>query len=183
MKKLALLFLILVMIIGAGVFVFYKFYLPDLVANVIVNGETPGFVPVSVQKKIEKFKAPVNKASEDLIIHIHKSNITLDQIFKAIDETEEEQVHAALDELNIVEVTNTNQAFDVMKKHFTADFDIEDLREPFNKNVNMKLIRKAINRANNYRDEEVMDPEMAKEVIKKILLQKENEYNKMMGGN
>jgi hypothetical protein len=183
MKKLVFLILILVLIIGGGIFIFYKYYFPDFVANAIVKEETPPFVPVYMQRKFEKFKAPVNRASEDIINQMHKSHLTLEQIFKAIDETDEEQVHAALGELTLSEVKTTNQAFDVFKRHFRADFDVEVLREPFNRNVNMKMINKAIDRANAYRDEEVMDPEMAKAVIKKILLQKEKEYQEMLGGN
>src|SRR5687768_5962256 len=103
MRKFALFLLTLIVIIGVGAFIFYKFYLPDMVAEALIKDETPSYVPVAVKNKLEKFKAPMNKASEDVIAQMHESNLSLDQILKAIDETEEQDVHAALYELNSTE--------------------------------------------------------------------------------
>jgi hypothetical protein len=180
MKTFLIILLSLLVIIGLGGFIFYKFYLPDLVAEAIIHDETPPYVPEHVKAKIEKLKVPINQASEDLIQEIHKSNITLEEVIKAIDETQETQVYSAVDELNDVKAKNTNEVFDIAKKHLHADFDLEVLREPFNKNVNMKMINKAMNYLNSTRNEG-LDPETMKAIAKKVLIEKEKEYNAMLG--
>jgi hypothetical protein len=176
MKKLIVWTIVIIMLIGIGGFVFYRYYLPDMVVSAMVEDDLPAFVPERVKAKIEKIKVPVNKGAEAVIAQIHTSDVTLEQIFKAIDQTDEEQVNTALDELQETKITNTDQAFNLFKKHFRADFDVEIFREPFNKNVDMAMIKKARGYAESYRNDEAMDTEMAKAVIKKILLQKEKEY-------
>lgn len=174
---------ILLLLTVVGVSIFYKFYLPGLIADALVQEKEPAYIPTFVQTKIKKYKAPVNKGAEDVIREIHKSNVSLDQILVAIDKTEAEQVYSMLDELNDTEIKNTNQVFDLASRHFPVDFDIEVLRKPFNKNVTMAMIKKGITQANEKREEEGVDPEMAKSVIKQILRQKEQDFNKAMSGD
>lgn len=174
-------FFITILILCIIAFVFYRNYLPEIMADVMVKEELPVYIPKFMEKRIEKYRAPVNKSAEDVIIEIHKSKVTLDQILKAIDDSEEAQVYSAIDELTEMKPKNTDEAFDIAKKHFQVDFDIEVLREPFKKNVNIKMIQKGINQANDYRNEQIVDPELLKRMLKKILLQKEKEYNRELG--
>lgn len=181
MKKLLTWIVALLLIAGVGGFIFYKFYLPDLVADALITKkDTPGYIPKYIKIRVQKYKAPVNKGAEDVIQHIHERQISLDQVFKTIDETEEEQIYDILSELNHTKLKNPDQVFDIAKKHLHTDFDIEVLREPFNENVDLKLIRKGISYANAYRHDASISPEMAKAVIKRILLRKEKEFNHRM---
>lgn len=168
-----------VVLAGAGL-VFYKFYLPGLVADAIVEDNAPSYMPKFVENRMKKYKAPLNKGANDVIQEIHKSDVTLEQILDAIDRTEDRQVYAALDELGRSKVKNTNQVFDIAKKYINADFDVEVLRKPFNENISMAMIKRAMGYAEGYRKDESFDPEMAKAIAKKLLIQKEKEYRQSM---
>jgi hypothetical protein len=180
MKKFGIWLLALVITAGIGAYVFYKFYLPGLVAKELVKDEESVYVPRFVKAKIRKYKAPVNKGAHDVIKEMHKSNVTLEQLLQAIDETEEEQVRGMLAELNQINLKSTDQVFDVAKKHFTPGFDIEILRKPFNDNVSLDMVKNGLKQANSYASQADLDPEMAKAVAKQILIQKEKEYNRII---
>jgi hypothetical protein len=149
-----------------------------VVANAMVEEEVPAFIPSAVKQKIEKYKVPLNDAAGDVVSELHKSNVDLEQVLKAIDENSDKEFYAAIDELNSAELKNSDQAFDILKKHFKTDFDMELLRNAFTKNVDVKTIRKNLKQINEYRDQQLMDPEVAKEVIKKVLIEKEEEFKK-----
>jgi hypothetical protein len=168
--------LIIVFIVGGGVYVFYHYFFADVVANALVKEETPSYVPEKIKKGIAKIKAPLNKGAEDVILQIHKSGIPLDRVLNAVDQIQQPQIDAALDELQQAKITNTNQAFDIFKKYLPMDFDAESLRAPFNKNVDMDMIKKARGYAESYRTNEAIDTEMMKTIVKKILIQKEKEF-------
>jgi hypothetical protein len=181
MKKSIGWIIAILLIVGIGGFIFYKFYLPDLVADALVTKRgLPPYVPKHIKIRVQKYKAPINKGAEDVIHTIHHAHISLEDVFKTIDETEEEQVYAVINELKTTPLKNTNQVFDIAKKHLHTEFDVEVLREPFNKNVDMKLIKKGMDYANAYRNDASISPDMAKAVIKRILLQKEKEFNQAM---
>ncbi|HYC84993.1 MAG TPA: hypothetical protein VEB86_07215 [Chryseosolibacter sp.] len=183
MKKFVIVVVVLFAAAAAGAFVFYKVYLPELVASAIVNDQEPGYMPDYVQTKIRKYRTPVNQAAEDVIRHADRSNISMDQILRTIDNTKEEHVNAALAELSDRDVKNTNQVFDIFKKHIPADFDVEPLREPFNDHVSMKMIHDALERSRQQLDKENLDADMAKAVIKQVLVQKEAEYRRRTNAN
>jgi hypothetical protein len=183
MMKTLLGWIAVIIIAGAiGAFLFYKIYLPKMLAEAIVKQEESVYIPKFVQARIRKYKAPVNEAAEDVIREIHKSDINVDQIIEAIDRTEEEQVYAMLDELTQANLVSTNQVFDICKKYFTVDFDIELLRKPFNENVDVATIKSALKNSDYREHQQAVDPQMAKAIIKQVLLQKEAEYRKRMFG-
>jgi hypothetical protein len=180
MKKLFIGLLVLLMLVAIGGFVVYKFYMADLIADAIISKEdVPAFVPEKIKSKIDKYRTPINYGAEEAIKKIHESHITLDQLLKAIDEAPEDQAYALLEELNTTKIRSSNQVFDLVKERFPVDFDVEVFRKPFTEKVDIKTIRKGIAYMNQHA--ESMDVEMAKSVAKKILLQKEKEYNKVMG--
>jgi hypothetical protein len=180
MKKFLVWVIGLSVIVAAAAFIFYRFYLPGLVADAIMEEHTPRYVPTFVEARMKKFKAPLNKGTSDVIKEIHRSNVTLEQLLAAVDNTEPAQVHAALDELNNSKVKNTNDVFEIGKKYVQADFDVEVLRKPFNENVDMTMVKRALGYAEGRNDEDAVDPEMAKAVIKQLLIQKEKEYRQSM---
>jgi hypothetical protein len=176
MKKLLLAILVVAITICAGGFIFYKLYLPSLVAEVLTKAETPSYVPAFVQNKIEKYKAPINKGAEDIISELHKENISVHEVVKAIDDIPDRDIQAALNELQNENIKTTNQAFDIIARNVNTGFDVEPLRAPFNRNVNAKMIRKFLTDEDFKTYRESFDPAMIKSVTKEILLQKEAEY-------
>src|SRR5688500_2374173 len=100
MKKFFLFLVVLVIIGGVIGILFYIFYLPKMVAEVIVEEETPQYVPEFVKSKIEKYKEPLNKGAYDVVEHLHKSDIPVSKVIEAIDDTDEIQIYEALDQLN-----------------------------------------------------------------------------------
>lgn len=174
MRKLIISVFIVVAILAAGFYVFYKFYFPAVVAAAIASEETPAYLPKFLQKKIEAVSTPVNAGAEDVVKQIHQSGIPIDKILAMIDNTTEEQAYLFLDELNESALESTDQVFDIAKKHFPADFNIEVLRKPFNQNVNLKMIEKGVSFANNNRKLKDINIETAKAIAKKILLEKES---------
>jgi len=180
MKKILIGLIALILILVAGGYIVYKFYMDDLVAEAILAKEdVPSFVPAKVKAKIDKYRIPINYGAEEVVKKMHESKISLDQIIKAIDEAPEDQAYALLDELKKTKIKSSNQVFDMVKERFPVPFDIEVFRKPFNEKVDVKIIRKGISYATMH--EETIDVDMAKSVAKKILLQKEKEYNETMG--
>ncbi|MBX2955413.1 MAG: hypothetical protein KF846_04620 [Cyclobacteriaceae bacterium] len=155
----------------------YKQYAPFVIANAILKEEEPIFLPPKIKKKLKEKKVHYNKISKDVIQDIHKSNITLDQVLKALDEVTEEKVYLFLDEVNgLGEIKSSDQIFDLTKKYFPVDFDVEPLRKPFEEKADIVLLQKVIKKANEYRDNELIDFQSAKIVIKRILIEKEKEF-------
>lgn len=176
-----LLFAVCFLII-AGVVTYY-FFLPALIAKTVASEQLPAFIPQRIKTKIEKVNKPLNEGARTVISTIHSSGITFDQIIRAIDEAKEEQAYAMLDELNKTKITNVDQLFDIGKKYFLVDFDVEVFREAYRKKATLPLIEKAIAYANKYKNEKLMDAKTAKETAKRILRDKEEEFNKIVGSS
>ncbi|HYG00975.1 MAG TPA: hypothetical protein VD927_00960 [Chryseosolibacter sp.] len=177
MKKLLGWILAILIIFAIAGIVLYKYYLPQMIAEVVVAEETPAYVPKAIQQRVTKYKAPLSKAATDVVREIHESDVSLDQVFHAIDQAEEHDIHMALAELRKAELKKPNDAFNIAKKYIKADFDVEVLREPFNKHVDMDMIRVALKKTDQY-NEDALDADLIKAVIKNILLQKEKEFTK-----
>jgi hypothetical protein len=172
------LFFFLICILSAGII--YKFYLPSLVAKTLSADQLPGYFPKKLKTKIEKVKKPINETARDVINTMHTSGISLDQVLKAIDDAKEEQAYAMLDELNKTKITDVDQVFDMGKRYFPVDFDVEVFRDFYHKKATIPLIEKGILYANKYRNEKLMDAETAKETVKQILIAKEDQFNKIV---
>jgi hypothetical protein len=177
MKKLLWVILILAITFCVAGFVFYKLYLPALVADVLTKAETPSYVPAFVQNKIEKYKVPINKGAGDFVTELHRQNVPVQEVINTIDETSEEEIEAALNELKDQDIKTTDEAFDIIVRHVNSEMNLEIFRAPFKRNVEVKTIQKFLSDDdfNTYR--ESLDPAMVKEVAKKVLLEKEAEYN------
>lgn len=175
MKKILGWILAVVLILAIGGTLLYKFYLPQMIAEaVITDGASPAYVPKVVERQISRYKVPISNAATDIVKSMRASDITMDQVFEAIDKTEPQHIQMAFDELQKADLKTPDDAFNIFKKHINADFDVELLREPFTKNVNMKMIRVATKKANQYNEDSV-DADLVKAIIKNILLQKEKE--------
>jgi hypothetical protein len=170
------------MIIGVagGSYLAYKIYMPDVIAVAITSNELPSYLPETIKKKVKKIKKPVNDGANAIISTMHKSNVTLAQVLEAIDNVSEEEAHAMLDSLNTIQIQNTEQVFNMAKRQFPVDFDVEVFRKPYKEKVNMRLIKKGIAYANRYKGNEEMDFESARSILKSILINKEKEFNKIV---
>lgn len=177
MKKLIVVISILLVAAAIAGFVVFKYYIPDVVAEAIVAEKTPDYLPKKVQNKIKALRSPVNAGAEDVVKKIHQANIPMDKILVMIDNTTEDQLDNLIKELNQTPLKNTDQVFDIAKKHFSAGFDLEVLRQPFNKNVNLKMIQKGIqySNANTESESNNLNLQTAKAIAKKILIEKEKE--------
>lgn len=159
----------------------YKQYVPEIIANELLKKTEPAFLPKKVTEKMKEIKAKTNSISSDAIKDIHRSNISLEQVLKAIDDATEEKANILLDEINRLEdPKSADQIFDLAKKHFPVDFDVEALREPFLAKADSLNLKKAIRKANEYRDNKLIDFESAKIIIKRILIEKEKEFNQQV---
>lgn len=179
MKTLLSWFLAIAIVLGLGGLFLYKYYLPGMIGEAVVKDEIPAYVPDYMKSKMVKYKAPLNKGADDVIRQIHQANVPLDQVLGAIDKTDEAQINAMISEIQMSDVQSTDQVFNIAKRHLDPGFDIEVLREPFNKNVNIKMIRKALDESNQ-NAERTVDTDMAKAILKNILVQKEHEYNRKL---
>jgi hypothetical protein len=177
MKRFLLILIIIGLIVWAGGYLFYRIYLPDIVANALVSDKTPTYIPKRLMNKVDELRMPVNKGADEMIVQMRRNNVALEDVLAVIDDTDEEEARNFLSELNTVKPTDANQVFDIAKKHITADFDIEVFRAPFVKNVSMKSIRKAMGYANTNQKTNDLDIETGRAIAKQILIQKYNEVN------
>jgi hypothetical protein len=172
------LLVVAIVLTGLAAYVVYEVYLPQMIARSITD-ESTVLMPDKVEEKIQKIKKPVNRGAEVVVETIYKSGISMDQIFKAIDETEEEQAFAFLAELNNTRIESSDQVFNIAKKHFPVEFNVEVFRKPFNERVNVATIKKGVKYANIYKDREEFDTNTAKSIMKRVLLEKEEEFRKI----
>jgi hypothetical protein len=175
MKKFFLVFIIVGGVLWVGGYFLYTFYFPKFVAQAIISENKPTYLPKRIMNKIDEIRAPINKSTENLLREFQKANVPMTKVYEAIDETSEEDAYALLDEFNHSNLKTSNEAFDIVKKHIHADFDVEQFRKPFNENVDPKMIKRLMRYANMNRQMNEVDIKTAKEVAKQILMEKQKE--------
>jgi hypothetical protein len=176
MKKLLIVIIALIAIAIVGAIVWYKYYFPTMVAEAVVAEQLPAYIPKHIQVKINEFRGPVIASAEKVIEKMHDKNIPFDEVIETIDHATADQTNAFIEELASTKIKSTDQVFDIGKKHFPVDYEVEAFREPFNQNVDLRVIRKGIAYADANRKTNDVDLETLKEIAKKILVQKEKEY-------
>lgn len=177
-------FLVIVLIFGLVGFVLYKYYLPDVIATAISAETIPSYVPESVKTKMQRYKEPLNESTESIITSVHKNNVAFEEVMTTIDRVDEQTIVAALEDVKMRRPKTTNETFDIIKKYIPANgYDAEVFRSAFNENVNMPLIRKAIEHSKQPGALAEMEPEMVKAVVKNLLIQKEKEYQQKMAND
>ena len=174
MKKIITALLILT-VLGVSGYLVYRSLVPQIIARAVVSDSLPGYIPKRLQTKVEAIRTPLNEGTEAMLQKMHASEIPVDQVLEAVDDISEEEAYAFLDELNTTKPSNSNEVFDVAKKHFSTDFDLELFREPFNKHFDMDQINNAIAYANLNRKSNDVDIVTAKAILKKIIVQKEED--------
>ncbi|HEU5146804.1 MAG TPA: hypothetical protein VFT90_08820 [Chryseosolibacter sp.] len=174
MKKILISLLILA-IVGVGVYAVYRALMPSIIAEATVSESLPDYIPKRLKTRVEAIRNPINKGAEAMIHKMHASEIPLNEVLDAIDNITEEQAYAFLDEVNATKPASTDAVFDLLKKHFPTEFDTEVFREPFNQHFRMKQVRNALAYANMNRKSNDVELATAKAILKKLIIEKEKE--------
>lgn len=174
MKKIITALLILA-VLGVGGYLLYRSLVPKIIAKAVVSDSLPDYIPKRLQTKVEAIRTPLNKGTEAMLRKMHASEISVDEVLNAVDDISEKEAYAFLDEVNTTKPSNTDEVFDVAKKHFSTNFDLEMFREPFNQHFDMDQINNAIGYANLNRKSNDIDILTAKAILKKIIIEKDKE--------
>jgi hypothetical protein len=167
--------LMIIAILAVGGYLLYRSLMPKIIAEAMVAESLPNYIPKRLKNKVEAIRTPLNEGTEAMLEKMHASEIPLDDVLNAVDNITEEQAYSFLDELNKKQPDNPNEVFDVAKKHFPTEFDLEVFREPFNKHFEMNQINNALAYANMNRKSNDVDIATAKAIFKKIIVEKEKE--------
>jgi hypothetical protein len=176
MRKILVSAIVLVLLLSLGGYYLCRVYFTDLIAGAFVSESLPGYVPKRIQSRIKAISIPLNKGTEAMLRKMHSADIPMEDILTILDNTSEEEAYSLLDELNSTRPKTPDEVFDIVKRYIHADFDVEVFRKPFKDHVDMKQVRKALYYANENRKTHDVDFLTAKAILKKILLQKEHEY-------
>jgi len=175
MKKIAIAILLMLIFLVAGGYFLYRSLMPELIAEAVISESLPNYIPKRLRTRVEAIRKPLNKGTKAMLEKMHASEIPLEELLRAIDNINEEEAYAFLDDLNKARPENTDEVFDLAKKHFSTDFDPEIFREPFHKHVNIKQVNKAIDYANLNRRSNDVDISTAKAILKQIIIEKDKE--------
>lgn len=178
MMKKVLISLLILAIAGVCAYSVYRAMLPGLIAEATVSESLSDYIPKRLKTRVEAIKNPINKGADAMIRKMHASQISLDDVLKTVDNITEEQVYAFLDEANARKPATTNEAFDLLKKHFPTPYDAEVFREPFNEHFEMKQVRNALAYANINRKSNDVELGTAKAILKKLIIEKEKEVSR-----
>lgn len=179
MKKTLVAALLVISVLALGGILLYRLVMPGLVAQTLVSESLPGYIPKRLKAKVESIRKPLNNGTQAMLEKMYDADISLDQVLRAVDNISEDEAYAFLDELNTKKPTNTNEVFDLAKKHFSTDFDPEVFREPFNKHIDIKQVKKAVVYANLNRRSNDIDITTAKAIVKQIIIEKEKELKEI----
>ena len=174
MKKLITAVVIIALLGFTGYFA-YQWLMPKIIAEAVVSESLPNYIPKRLKTKVDAIRTPINKGTEAIIQKMHASDIPLERVLEAVDNVTEEQAYSFLDEVNKRKPKDTNGFFDIAKKHFSANIEMEIFREPFTKHFEMKQVKEAISYANLNRKSNDVDLATAKAIFKKIIVEKEKE--------
>lgn len=180
MKKILISTLLILTVLASGAYVLYRTVMPRVIADAIVAEPLPAYIPKRLQTRVEAIKTPINKGTEAMIEKMHASDIPLDKVLKTVDNITEKQAYAFLDEVNAKQPATTNEVFNLAKKHFDTEFDLEVFREPFTQHFKIGQIRNALAYANMNRKSNDVDIVTAKAILKKIIIEKEKEINETL---
>lgn len=172
MKRFLLFIIILGLVGWVSIYIFYRFYFPDIMARAIVSNETPEYIPRRLMNKVDELRAPVNKGADEIVAEMKKNNIALEDVVEVIENTSEDEAFEFLNELNQTRPETPNEVFDIAKKHIEADFDVEILRKPFIENINMAAIKRAMSYANTNQRTKDLDLATGRAIAKQILIEK-----------
>lgn len=186
LKKIIISILFLV-IIGVAVSYYYvNNYLPQKIAESIVNEEENDavFVPKRIKSKISKGKKAMQGNIQLVEKELDNLNLTIDDLIVIIDEVKPKEVIKTIEILNQTEIKSSNQVFDIAKNNIEVNHvDVEVFRDSFNKYASVPRIKKGLKKINETDVLMNMSVSVARQTAKSILLERKdkifNELNKI----
>lgn len=177
MKKKILIGLgIAVVMVLIGSFYFYKKEIPKMAAKAIVKGEYSPIVPTKIQNKVNAARQEVNEKVEKTLMVSMSNNITIDQLFSAIDQVDKQEVRKAYDLIKEKNITDPQEAFEVAYDNIKIEaFDPLVLKPAYDEIIKKHHVLMGLNLIEKYNLFETLDVAMARSVVKQILVQKQEE--------
>jgi hypothetical protein len=170
-KKLIVIIVVLVALIGAGIWYAYYKLIPQLVGKAIVENQEASVLPTPYQEKIQRVRKPVNTATEKLIHEIDSTDIPFAAIIRLIDNTENETVVR----------TYPDEIFDIIKKNVPSEeFDLEQFRKPFLRYATMDRYDYGMRYIENNEIIEQINDMPYREIVKEVLIQKRAEIDRRL---
>ncbi len=171
MKKVLTLLLVLATL---GCFIFYRFYMPKMVATTIISDEPPpSILPEKVKKTIVKARVELDKQMEDVPVKLEQLGLTFNDVIYIVEVADADQIEAAIEELQSTELKSVDEVFDIGLKHVKVDgYDLSIFREVFKEKATLDKIRKGLHKI---RDNELMidiSIPVTCETVKQILIER-----------
>lgn len=181
LKKFLIILILLAGVVAGGVWYGYYRYIPKLVGQAIVENHEPSVLPAPYQEKIQRFRKPVNKATEKIIYEIDSMNIPFEAILRLIDNTENETVVRTYQELKDQQPKNTDEIFDIIKKNVPSkEFDLERFRKPFLRYATMDRYDYGMGYIENNEIIEQINEMPYRQIMKEVLIQKRAEIDRRL---
>jgi hypothetical protein len=184
MRRLRNIFIVLVLIggiIAGGIWYGYYRVIPEMVGKAIVQNQEPAVLPAPYKEKIQKFRKPVNKATEKILMEIDSSDIPFAAILRLIDNTEDEAVVRTYAELKAEQPDDPNEVFDIVKKNIPSEeFDLERFREPFLRYATMERYEYGMRYIENNEIIEQIEEMPYRQIVKEVLLHKRAEIDRRL---
>lgn len=181
MRKLLIALLLITVVIAAALWYGYYRVIPQMVGKAIVENKDPEVLPAPYRKKIQKFRKPVNKATERIIREIDSTDIPFSAILRLIDNTENDDVVRTYHALKAEDPANPNEIFDIIKKNIPSEeFDLERFRNPFLRYATMDRYEYGMRYIENNEIIEQIDEMPYRQIVKEVLIQKRAEIDRRL---
>jgi uncharacterized protein YxeA len=176
MKKILIgLGVILIMAIIGG-FYFYKQVIPKMAAKAIVKGEYSAFVPKKIQNKVNAARGEINNQVEKTLKATSSNGITIDQLYIAIDQVDKTEVETTYKLIMEGEITDPQEAFNIAYSNIEIEvFDPMILKPVYDEIIKKEHIIRVVKTIESNNLLENLDMQMARNVAKQILMQKQEE--------
>ena len=169
MKKL-LIFLLIVIVLGAVAYAGYRFYLPSMIAEALTSDQPSAMVPAAMQEKVTNLKTKVNREAKKIPVFLKEQKIGYDDLLNIIDRTDPDELLDAYQAIATTKFTSIDQVFDIGKKHIKIEgYDLEIFRGPFLQYVTIEDVHKSIEKVEQNKLLTSMSIPVAKETLKQVL--------------
>lgn len=179
--KWPIILLVVFTAVGAAGLLLYKKIIAYTISNAIVKEEEPSPLLGSYGTEVRKFRAPINKASEQIIYKLDSLHIPFESFLTAVDNADKTEILQTLEAIKQQKPETPNEVFNIVKKNMTIrEFDVELFRKPFLRYASMPKINKALNYIDSHKLAEEIDISISREIIKTVLRQKKDEITQKL---
>ena len=159
-----------IFVVVIAMWLLYIFYVPRMVARAIVKNAPPSYLPGAYKDQIKRLHTPVNLWGEKLIVEADSLGISLDDMLKAIDNVNTDEVIKVYDKIKDKKVTHSKKVFDLIRQDIAVEEIDLDLLEPaFLKHATPDRINRALSYIKQHQLIENIAPSTAKEVAKQLV--------------